>query len=106
MEEENNTYWQKIKQFFRDEFQLEPEIHNILFMIGVQELGYGFQQLDKDTKTKVINFASIFLLNFIKEEDRKNVKQKVSEGLLSEEDSEDEIYKAAIINYFKEKKII
>ena len=102
----SNTYWQQIKQFFRDEFQLEPEIHNILFMIGVQELGYGFQPLDKDTKTKVINFASIFLLNFIKEEDRKNVKQRVSEGSLSEEDSEDEIYKTAITNYFKKKKII
>lgn len=106
MEKETEKYWEKIAIFFKDEFHMEPEIHNILFMIGVQELGYGFQQLDKDTKTKVINFATIFISKYIEEQDRQHVKDQIEKGIIRPEDTEDEIYRLAILKYFKEKEII
>ena len=106
MEKNESSYWQKIEEFFKKEFNLNPEIHNMLFMIGVRELGYGFQQLDQATKTKVINFASMFILKYVTESDRERVRKNVLKGLTEEENSEEEIYKSAIINYFKEEAII
>lgn len=106
MSTNKKAYWPEIVQFFKNEFHMEPEIHNILFMIGVQELGYGFQQLNKDTKTKVINFATLFIAKFIYEEDRDLIRDEISNGTIKESDSEEKIYKLAVINYFREKEII
>ena len=106
MENDQEKYWSKLEYYFQEAFHLEPEIHNMLFMIGVQELGYGFQQLDKDTKTKVINFASMFILKYIDENDRKLIEETVERKALGERETEEEVYKLAIINYFREKEII
>ncbi len=106
MQSNDISYWNKIKRLIKKDFYLEPNVPNILFMIGLQELNYGFEQLDSDSKTKVINFVSMYILKFIHEDDRKKVKQKVTEGLIEEEETEEEIYKQAIINYFKAKELI
>ncbi len=94
--------WKSIQEYIQSQFNIPPDVHNILFLIGVQEMGYGFQQLDQATKTKVINFASLYIMNFIKEEDKKNLKNQDPEKYVYEE----EIYKTGIINYFEFKKII
>lgn len=131
---EREKYWQRIRQFVRTQFAMPGEVYQIVFLIGVRELGYGFQQLDQDTKTKVFNFAAIYLMNYMGREEREQIysnnhndssievngdrgfKDTKNEGDVSLRSSnsnqvdgnwqEEEIYKQAIINYFKEKKII
>ena len=90
----------------QQEFNLEPEIINFLFLIGVQELEYGFSELDQDTKTKVINFASMYILNYLEDEDQNNLKKHAETQDLKEDEIEEILYKRAIINYFKEKDLI
>ena len=101
--------WKKIKDFVEKEFHVEPHIHNVLFLIGVQELDYGFSKVDQDTKTQVMNFASMYILSFLKEEDKISLKNKYKSAKdknRAEEEIENEIYKKGIINYFRDKGII
>ena len=98
--------WIKISRFIQKEFNLNPEIINFLFLIGVQEMEYGFSELDQDTKTKVINFASIYILNYLTEEDQNNLREKTATSDLNEDELEEMLYKRAIINYFKDKDLI
>ncbi len=94
--------WNSIQKYIQSQFNLNPDVYNILFLIGVQELGYGFQQLDQTTKTKVINFATMYIMNYLEEKDKKALKNQGYE----DEYYEEEIYKTGIINYFKSKKIL
>ncbi|MBS3807083.1 MAG: hypothetical protein KGY60_06220 [Bacteroidales bacterium] len=109
--EDQEKYWQQIRQFVRDQFGMPGEVYDIVFLIGVREMGYGFQQLDQDTKTKVFNFASIYLMNFMSGEERKKIRSEnepltEANGHIDNGDLEASIYKQAIINYFREKKIL
>ena len=94
--------WQQIQQYIRDSFHIEPEIHNILYLIGIQELGYGFNKLDKDNKTKVFNFVSLYMMRFLCHEEKTAIRKES----LDEEDYETKLYKKAIINYFKQQHLI
>src|SRR6056297_941364 len=85
--EEQEKYWQQIRQFVRDQFGMPGEVYDIVFLIGVREMGYGFQQLDQDTKTKVFNFASIYLMNFMSGEEQEKIR---SENETSDENHGDE----------------
>lgn len=101
--------WKKIEDFIEKEFHVEPNIHNILFLIGVQELNYGFNKLDQNAKTKVMNFASMYILSFLKEEDKNYIKSKYENTQnvhKAEEEVEKQIYRKGIINYFLYKGII
>jgi hypothetical protein len=93
--------WKAIQKYIQSQFNIKPDVYNILFLIGVQELGYGFQQFDQTVKTKVINFASMYIMNYLDDKDKEGLKQHSGE----DEHYEQEIYKKAIINYFKFKKI-
>ena len=101
--DERQRYWQRIRRYIREQFGMPGEVDDIVFLIGVREMGYGFQQLDQDTKTKVINFASIYLMNFMDSEARRKIQVEAEAQAKTEEE---EIYKQAIINYFREKQII
>src|SRR6056297_2681270 len=98
--EEQEKYWQQIQQFVRDQCGMPGEVYDIVFLIGVREMGYGFQQLDQDTKTKVFNFASIYLMKFMEGEERRKIQIEAEAKAKAEEE---EIYKQAIIKYFREK---
>ncbi|MFO8235128.1 MAG: hypothetical protein R6U04_06980 [Bacteroidales bacterium] len=102
------AYWEQIENYIQNEFNVLPEVHNILFLIGIQELGYGFQKLDKDTKVKVINFASIFVLKYINDKDIAHIKNNFPDRYEKDYETkyEEEIYKLAIIRYFREKNIL
>lgn len=107
MENNIKDNWEKVKKYIKEEFNLSPEIHSILFLIGIQELNYGFQQLDKDTKVKVINFASIFVLKFLEEKDREKLKKNFQElDKTDKTEYEEELYKLAIVRYFKDINVI
>lgn len=102
-------HWKKVEDFIEKEFHVEPHIHNVLFLIGVQELNYGFSKLDQSTKTKVMNFASMYILSFLKEEDKNYLKRKykdIQNEHKAQEEVEKQIYKKGIINYFIHKGII
>ena len=98
----DEKYWLSIQRYIRKQFGVEPEIYTIIFLIGVRELGYGFIQLDQETKTKVINFASMFLLKYIPEEDKK----QLHDPGVDEDYKASRIYRKGIINYFKTNKIL
>ena len=97
----DEEYWKSIKNYIRDNFSVEPNVHTIIFLIGIRELGYGFIQLDQETKTKVINFASMFILKFISEQDKKYLQHPEVD-----EDYKERIYKQGIIRYFKSNQIL
>ena len=99
---DNDRDWEFIEKYIQNQFNIKPDVHNILFLVGVQELGYGFQQLDQAAKTKVINFASMYIMNYLNEEEKKILKNSNSD----ENCYKEETYKTGIINYFKSKKII
>jgi len=94
--------WKKIEHYLKKNFNLNATVENALFLIGVNELGYGFEKLDQQLKTKVINFASIFIMSFLNEEDKK----KLAESSNGKNIEEDKIYKKAILNYFNYNKIL
>ena len=102
MRDNNEKAWKSVQEYIQKQFNVSPNIHNILFLIGVQEMGYGFVQLDQATKTKVINFASLYIMSYLDEEDKKSIKNQSSKDNYYE----DEIYIKGIINYFKSEKII
>lgn len=98
--------WKKVEAFIEKEFHVEPQIHNILYLIGIQELDYGFSKLDQQTKTKVINFASMYILNFLKEEEKEHLKDKYRKEKNGADKIEEQLYKKGIINYFENKGVI
>ena len=100
--DEKRKYWRAIQQYIKSQFNTEPNVHNILFLIGIQELGYGFNQINQDTKTKVINFASLYIMSYMTEEEKNTIQQNGSD----QDHFQDNIYKTAIINYFISKKIL
>mgnify|MGYP006278311579 CR=1 FL=1 len=98
--------WKQVEEFIEKEFHVEPQIHNVLFLIGVQELGYGFTKLDQQTKTKVMNFASMYILNFLNEDEKNYLKDKYRKEKDGANKIEQQLYKKGIINYFNNKGVI
>lgn len=54
--------WRKFEKKISDEFGDELDLQSILFLIGVQELGFGFRKYSKDDKLNVIHVAICTLL--------------------------------------------
>ncbi len=54
--------WEMLTAKLQERFGMAPEIDAIIFMIGVQELGKGFQKLKKDEKLNVMHVAICTLL--------------------------------------------
>jgi len=100
--EEEEKYWHKIQDYIRSHFGMKGEVYDIAYLIGVRELGYGFEPLDQDTKTKVYNFVAIYLMNFMDEEQRREIRKKYGD----QPDMEEQIYRKAIIHYFRSKQIL
>ncbi len=57
-------YWEKIEHFFQTHFDMEPHppVENMLFLIGVQEVGSGKQEYSKDDKVNLLHVAVCRLL--------------------------------------------
>jgi len=100
--DENQKYWHRIQVFVQERFGMKGDVWDIIYLIGIQELGYGFQQLDQAAKTKVINFASMYLMNFMDPHQRRELKREYED----EEELEEQFYRQAIIRYFTTKKIL
>ncbi len=104
--------WEKVLEFFRNKFTAgeTPSIDTILYIIGVQELGKGFRNFTKDEKLNLMHLATcrllepygIFEQTHIDNEGWPHFKQKKS--LPSGKDFE--LYRQAIIRYFKKQRLI
>ncbi len=60
--EEAIQAWKEIKIALEPMFGGDLDLQAILFIIGVQELGHGFQKLEKEQKVDVIHIAICTLL--------------------------------------------
>jgi hypothetical protein len=49
--------WEKLAAWFQDEFKMEADVDAMLFMIGVQELGKGFENFGKTQKLELIHIG-------------------------------------------------
>ena len=99
--DEDQKYWQRIQSFVKERFGMKGDVYDIIYLVGVQELGYGFQQLDQAAKTKVINFASMYLMKFMDHDQRREIRSQYDD----DEELEEQFYRKAIIRYFQSRKI-
>lgn len=62
--EDINIKWKKLTLLLGDQFQNEPpDLKGVLFLIGLQELGKGFQKFNKQEKQDLIHIAICTLLS-------------------------------------------
>ena len=54
--------WEELCQKLGDQFNEEPDLQSILFLIGVQELGRGPMKFSKDEKQDLMHIAVCRLL--------------------------------------------
>lgn len=57
MDWEFEQEWHKCKKWYDQLFQMDTDVDAILFLIGVQELGKGFQEFSKDQKMDLVHIA-------------------------------------------------
>jgi len=53
----DNNKWKKLSSWFDDKFKMEADVDAMLFMIGVQELGKGFNEFDKTQKLELMHIG-------------------------------------------------
>ncbi len=62
MDLELEIEWKKVLEKLKSQFGDDMDVQAILFLIGVQELGKGFQIFSKDQKVEIIHVAICTLL--------------------------------------------
>lgn len=64
LEQENREKWQKIVRFVRDKFSdgEEPDLDNIIFLVGLREIGLPYRRYKKDEKLDLLHIAICRLL--------------------------------------------
>jgi len=55
--------WKQLTQTLKNRFDEEPDLKVILFLIGVQELGKGFDKFSKDDKQNLMHLATCRVLS-------------------------------------------
>ncbi len=100
--------WEELIVKLQEDFEEDLTLKSILFLIGVQELGQGIRDFDKEEKTNLLHIATCKLLSLFGYYKFKNIDEdgwphyevvKDLEDLSSV--SQELLVKKAIINYFK-----
>jgi len=52
---EDTDMWDRLTVWFEKEFKMEADVDAMLFMVGVQELGKGFEEFSKTQKLELIH---------------------------------------------------
>lgn len=107
---ETDFEWLRIRHFIKDRFQRGtlPDLNGILFVIGMQELGWWQEQFTKEEKWNLLHIATCRLMSdygfyqFVGR-DADNwphweLTQKIPPSDLREQEG---LFKQAIIRYFK-----
>ena len=55
--------WNKLLEILKNKFETELDITSILYLIGVQELGRGFEEFSQEEKMDLIDMAKAKLLS-------------------------------------------
>jgi hypothetical protein len=55
--------WKKLTQQLKSQFDEEPDLQVILFLIGVQERGIGVEKFSKDDKQNLMHVATCRVLS-------------------------------------------
>ena len=55
--------WDKLVTWFEGEFKMEADVDAMLFLIGVQELGKGFEDFNKTQKMELIHIGICTVLS-------------------------------------------
>ena len=55
--------WKQLTQKLKSQFDEEPDLQVILFLIGVQELGKGISKFSKDDKQNLMHIATCKVLS-------------------------------------------
>lgn len=50
--------WLKLKSFIKEQFEMDPDLQSILFLIGVQELGGIYREYSKQEKMELIHVGT------------------------------------------------
>ncbi|NND76718.1 MAG: hypothetical protein HKN39_00865 [Flavobacteriales bacterium] len=92
-----------------EEFGDELDLQSILFLIGIQELGFGFRKYSKDDKLNIVHIAVCTLLESygyyaFKERDEKGwpVFEFLKELPALNEKDQERLMKDAVMEYFIE----
>ena len=100
--------WSDLIVLLQDDFDEDLNLKSILFLIGVQELGQGIRDFDKEEKTNLLHIATCKLLSPFGYYKFENIDEdgwphfevvKDLEDLSSV--SQELLMKKSIINYFK-----
>ncbi len=62
MQSKPKSEWTILTETLAEKFGMEPDLHNIIFLVGVQELGMGYKKFKKDEKVNVMHIAICTLL--------------------------------------------
>ena len=60
----SESNWSKLIKNLKKDFNKIPDINAILFLIGIQELGSGFQEFSKEQKQDLLHIATCKILSF------------------------------------------
>lgn len=108
MNNETETNWELIVKRLGDVFGEDIDLQAILFLIGVQELGKGYQEFSKSQKIDVMHIAICTLLesyDYYEYEGRDEdgwPHWKLNEQLPPlEAELQSQLIKQAIVNYFQ-----
>jgi len=103
-----------ICNFVHQQFKVEPTMEAILFLIGIQELGVGLKDYDRDEKMNLIHLGTLCVLSQFgyytkaKEPDRDNwpIYQQNYERELPVGEEQEQLIKNGIITYFETKNLL
>jgi len=105
--------WKRLTASLAQQFDEEPDLQVILFLIGVQELGKGSQKFSKDEKQNLMHLATCKVLSGLGyyafdhiDEDgwpHYKVLQKIPQMSLGEQDL---LLRKAVLHYFEEQGVI
>ncbi len=105
--------WQLLVQKLKSQFDEEPDLQVILFLIGVQEFGKGLQRFSKDDKQNLMHIATCRVLSAYgyyefekKDEDGWDHYKTIKPMPTMKLGEQDLMLRQAVIRYFEENGVV
>jgi hypothetical protein len=113
MDEEKQAKWDRLLQQLTSQFQMEPDLKGILFLIGIRETGNGNKTFTKEQKEDFMNLAICRILSLsgyfsyqgVDEYGWPDWRQEKSFPRL-ELNEQEEMLKAHVVEYFEVESIL
>jgi len=107
VDSELRSKWEILKVQLEEQFNASLDLDGIIFLVGVQELGQGYVELNKDEKIDIMHIAICTLLSKYgyykykgKDEDGWPHWERNKKLPPLSSDEQEELVKKAILNYF------